>query len=83
MATTTIIVTFSTIMNNHFDEINANFNKLNTHLDNIERARSKVNAKNDIHKVLDHWTRKFNEFFDGCNNSPSITDPIQPENNTP
>jgi general stress protein 26 len=52
-------------------------------LSNIERARSKADVVDDFSKVLDCWTRKFNEFFDGCNNSPSITDPIQPENNTP
>ena len=74
MVTTTMIATFSTFMNNHFDEINANFNKLNVHLDNIERARPKVDAENDIHKVLDNW-KKFDEFFARRENSPPIADP--------
>jgi hypothetical protein len=89
MATTTMIAnmmkqiaTFSTFMNNFFDEINENFSNLNARLSNIERACSKKDSIDDIHKVLDHWTRKFNELFDGCNDSPSIIDPIQPENNT-
>jgi len=55
----------------------------NARLSNIKRARSKDDVVDDFNKVLDRWTRKLNEFFDGCNNSPSITDPIQPENNTP
>ncbi|CAD6334259.1 unnamed protein product [Miscanthus lutarioriparius] len=89
MVTTTMIAdvtkqtaTFSTFMNNRFDEINENFVNLNARLSNIERARSKKDGVDDIHKVLDRWTTKFNELFDGCNDSPSITDPIQPENNT-
>jgi hypothetical protein len=55
----------------------------NACLSNIERACSKADVVDDFGKVLDRWARKFNEFFDGCNNSLSITDPIQPKNNTP
>jgi hypothetical protein len=76
------IATFSTFINNRFDEINENFVNLNACLSNIERARSKKDSIDDIHKVLNHWMKKFNELFDGCNDSPSITDPIQLENNT-
>ena len=77
------IMTFSTFMNNRFDEINVKFDKLNARLDNIERARPKVDAENDIPKVLDNWKKKFDEFFARRENSPPIVDPPQPELTTP
>ena len=39
------------------------------HMNNIEHPRPKVDVENDIHKVLDNW-KKFDEFFDRCENSP-------------
>ena len=49
------------------------------HLNNIEHAQPKVDATNDIHKVLDNWKKKFDEFFARRENSPPIADPPQPE----
>ena len=34
---------------------------------------------NDIHKVLDDWQKKFEEFFANRENSPPISDPPQLE----
>jgi hypothetical protein len=53
------------------------------HPNNIEHARPKVDATNDIHKVLDNWKKKFDEFFDRCKNSPPIAYPPQQELTTP
>ena len=63
MATTTMIATFSTFMNNHFAEINANFDNLNVRLGNIEQPRPKVDAEYDVHKVIDNWQKKFDDEF--------------------
>ena len=63
MVTTTMIATFSTFMNNRFDEINVKFDKLNARLDNIERARPNVDAEYDVYKVIDNWQKKFDDEF--------------------
>ena len=63
MATTIMIATFSTFMNNHFAEINANFDNLNVRLDNIEHACPKMDAEYDVHKIFDNWQKKFDDEF--------------------
>jgi hypothetical protein len=53
---------------------------LNTTLNNIKSAHLKEDAANDF---INGWTRKFQKFFDRRNTSPSKTDPILLETNTP
>jgi hypothetical protein len=62
------------------DEVNANPANLNATLTRIESAHPKEDTANDF---INGWTRKFQEFFDRRNTSPSATDPIPLETNTP
>jgi len=72
------ITTFSTIMNNRFDEISANLANLATTLTCIEPTRPKKDTVDDIHKVINNW-KKFEEFFARHKNSPPRADPPQLE----
>jgi hypothetical protein len=61
------------------DKVNANPANLNTTLICIKSAHPKEDVANDF---INGWTRKFPEFFDRRNTSPSATDPILLETNT-
>jgi hypothetical protein len=62
------------------NKVNANPANLNVTSTRIESAHRKEDAANDF---INGWTRKFQEFFDKRNTSPSATDPILLETNTP
>jgi hypothetical protein len=62
------------------NKVDANPANLNATLTRIESAHTKEDAANDF---VNGWTWKFQEFFDRHNTSPSATDPIPLETNTP